>query len=226
MKIIKNLLIMLSVLIIMTGCTNSKNKALKSVEYLEDVKFYNIYLEFLNKDDSKYTYTYTFDENSQLVEREFSINGIPKNADFIKFDNDKIIRYYGDILKHDKIENSYYLNKWNKEELPITEENKEQYTFLDKNFYIEMIKNGLEYIKDGDGYVVVVSKDYIQKIVNQLQVEDYQVEKDVRINVTLENNNLSMMQMLYELDKFKNISIMFQTEFGEDNIEHLELPEV
>ena len=204
---------MLSVLIIMTGCTNSKNKALKSVEYLEDVKFYNIYLEFLNKDDSKYTYTYTFDENSQLVEREFSINGIPKNADFIKFDNDKI-------------ENSYYLNKWNKEELPITEENKEQYTFLDKNFYIEMIKNGLEYIKDGDGYVVVVSKDYIQKIVNQLQVEDYQVEKDVRINVTLENNNLSMMQMLYELDRFKNISIMFQTEFEEDNIEHLELPEV
>lgn len=226
MKKIKNIFIILSLLLIMTGCGNPKNKALKSVEYLENISYYSVYLHFTNSDDSEYYYDFTFDDNSQITTRDISINEIPKTSEYIKFDNNKIIRYYGDMYKHEELENSYYLNKWNKEELLLNDENKEKYTFLDKNFYVEMIENGLEYKKDGIGYWVVVPKEYIQKIVDQLHVKDYQVEKDVEVKITYENNNLSMMQILHELDGFKNIAIMFQTDFDEDSDKYLELPEV
>lgn len=226
MKKIKNIFIILILLLIVTGCGNPKDKALKSVEYLKDVEYYYISLDFMNSDDSQYTYYFTFDENSQISKRDISINSIPKTSEYIKVNNDKIIRYYGDMHKHEEIENHYYLNKWNKEEFAFNNENKEKYTFLDKNFYVEMIENGLEYKKDGIGYWVVVPKEYIQKIVDQLHVKDYQVEKDVEVKITYENNNLSMMQILHELDGFKNIAISFQTEFEEDHDKYLELPEI
>ena len=225
MKKIKLLLIITSSLLVLTGCMKPEEKVQNSINYLEDKTYYKIHTDFM-QNESTYSISYTFDEKSGITEKDIHIDSIPKSSQYSKIDENNIIKYYGEYVINPDLEDTYYLKNWNKEILEKTEENISEYKFLDKNFYIEMIKNALEYKKTDNGYEVLVSKKYIQDIVNQLQDKQYIVEDDMYVKVTLDGKNLDILQFSDYSNNLNNVIVMFQTKIDKSEEQQLEFPEV
>lgn len=133
------------------------------------------------------------------------------------------------MVKNELYFNAYYLKGWNKEAIELTEENIELYTYLDKNFYIDIIKNINDIISTNYDFSYYINKDNIQKIVNQLDKDIFKIEKDVLVNQTNEDGLISYIEIpLKEILDTKydyvNLTITFQFDYSENP--ELELPEI
>ena len=233
MKNITKVLTLLLVTIIVTGCQNTEQDIIKSIDYLNEPTYYNVFNTITCRDSNDNTtleldITNTFDEKTNLSERDISINGEPYSSETIEVTDNQINRYYGYMVPNKDTENSYYLKEWLKESLELNDQNKNKYILLDKNYYINMIKNAKEYRKFNDSYEIIVAKESIQKILNQT-TEDFIIEDDeIYIDVTLEKNNLEYTNTSFNSEKygFCSYSFSFQTEFDEDNLTTIEKPEI
>ena len=233
MKNITKILSLLFATLIVTGCQKPEEKIIKSIEYLNEPTYYNVFNTITCRDSNDNTtleldITNTFDEKSKLSERSISINGEPYSSETIEVTDNQITRYYGFMAPHAEIENSYYLVEWLKEDLELNDQNKNKYILLDKNYYIDMIKNAKEFRKFNDVYEVIVAKETIQKILNQTTSDLIIEDKDVYIGLTIEKKKLEFTNTSFNSEKygFCTYNFSFQTEFEEDNLTTIEKPEI
>ena len=120
MKNITRVLTLLLVTIIVTGCQNTEQDIIKSIDYLNEPTYYNVFNTITCRDSNDNTtleldITNTFDEKTNLSERDISINGEPYSSETIEVTDNQINRYYGYMVPNKDTENSYYLKEWLKE---------------------------------------------------------------------------------------------------------------
>lgn len=126
--------------------------------------------------------------------------------------NDRVVGYYSNVCFYKG--NTYSVKDIQAEEIMKSDDKYEKCN-LDKEFYSKMLKDAVEYIYDPNGSDVVLKKEYVQKIVDQLRDAELIVENDVRVDVDIENDTLSTIQIRLEQSV---IHIQFETEFEEDEI--------
>ena len=175
-------------------------------------------------------FSYTFDEKTKVAEKSVVYFDEPYSMERVKIQEDSIIRYYGEVTKHEKREESYYLPKWQEEKLTKNEENLTKYQYLDKNYYKNLLTNAKKYIRVNDEVEVLIDKKEVQKIVNSISNISLEIKNDVKAMVSIDSNG-DIISITFDIKKdadiiydYCSLIISFQTDFGDVNDLSLDLP--
>jgi len=201
----KIILVVILVLIIAVGAfvisqmPTAKEKVYASLENLDSASYYWLYTLYNQQQGGETLKSididYTIDENNNMAERHINYVDTPDMKEILKYNENSITRYYGYYLEHEEYENTYYLDKWRKQEISKTSAEYEKYEFLNKDFYVEMLKNGKEYSRADGKYSVLVGKEYIQQMIDKLDLKEVKILTDVYVEVTVDNNNISFLNI-------------------------------